>query len=172
MLTDYQQIQISLTGLKKLKKCRATGLVSHMVQRLTLRLKIQKMLLQFIQQDQILFMGQHLWFQHLNMKKHQDLLHLNRRLLWKNTFRWQQTSHQQTDFREKKKQVYLQVVMQLTHLMEQRFQSGFQIMYQLIMEQVPLCVYLHMMTETLNSQRNLIYQLFRLLRKMEKKLKT
>ena len=29
----------------------------------------------------------------------------------------------------KRKQVYLQVVMQLTHLMEQRFQSGFQIMY-------------------------------------------
>lgn len=29
----------------------------------------------------------------------------------------------------KEKQVYLQVVMQLTHLMEQRFQSGFQIMY-------------------------------------------
>lgn len=47
---------------EKVKKCRVTGLVSHMVQRLTLRLKIQKMLLQFIQQDQILFMGQHLWF--------------------------------------------------------------------------------------------------------------
>ena len=50
----------------------------------------------------------------------------------------------------KKKQVYLQEVMQLTRLTVQRYQSGFQIMYLQITVQELLCVYLHMMTETLN----------------------
>ena len=47
---------------EKVKKMQSDWIGKSLVQRLTLRLKIQKMLLQFIQQDQILFMGQHLWF--------------------------------------------------------------------------------------------------------------
>ncbi len=53
-----------------------------------------------------------------------------------------------------------------------KFQSGFLIMYWLIMVQVQLCVYRLMMTVTLNLQRNSISRLFRLSQKMEKKLKT
>ena len=69
----------------------------------------------------------------------------------------------------KEKTGVLQEVMQLTHLMVQRFQSGFQIMYLQITVQELLCVYLHMMTETLNLQLNSISLLFRLLQKTEKK---
>ena len=73
---------------------------------------------------------------------------------------------------DKERQVYLQEAMRSIRSMEQKYQSGYQIMYLQITVQERSCVYQRMMTVTLNLLRSLTFRSFRLSLKMVKRLRT
>ena len=73
---------------------------------------------------------------------------------------------------DKERQVYLQEAMRSTRSMEQKYQSGYLIMYLQITVQERSCVYQRTMTVTLNLLRSLTFRSFRLSLKMVKRLRT